>query len=889
MTGSSSDKSARSAGVPTIGAAETVPAAVGTPHDPQLDDALAGARPADPAGMALARARVAGALFGTTAALGRFHVLEQLGRGGMGVVYAAYDPELDRRVALKMVNVPSGGRDIAVAEAKALARLSHPNVVPVFDVGVVEDHVYIVMELVRGSTLREWVKGKRQRDILGAYRQAGEALAAAHASGLVHRDFKPDNAIMGSDGRVRVVDFGLACEATAPDGEPRRTAGTPRYMPPEQAGGAVTPAADQYSFSVSLAEALGGEGAAPLPRWVDAIVQRGRAADPAQRFASMSELLRALGRDPARIWRRRAVVAGLAVATVAAFFVGRTRTVDEAEVCGGGDRELAASWEPAARDQQLARIAAASPYGRELAPKLADDIARYRTRWVTGYRAACLTQRRGLQSETLLDRRMVCLERGRSALAAVAEIASTADAKALPDIARAVAALPEPDACADLTVLASDAPPPPPAVAPRLVPLRRELERARVLLTAGRSSTAQQIAHGVTTELRAIGYQPLLAESLLIEGDAQRRIPRAADREAGIALLREATMTALAGHVDAVAIEAWARRAWLEGIDNKPDALGGVEVVDAIARRTSAATFARALLLNNLGSIEFERGRHDEARTSFGRALEVAREVTGPGAVELVAVRRNLARATADVEQRGKLLADAHAELTRLLGPTHPDTLTTEFIHAVTGMLRLPDAAAALATTCERFSLHESLAHEVPSCLGELADLRAELGDLDGAAAAYTRALEPGGGVQIDIPELTGYSLLWRRDVAGALRAFDSALTAMPFEASKPWYFRYGHAKLQLGRGRALRAAGKLDDARYALQRGVEVLSQIDDPPMAVLRRLGRARAELAAVLAALHRDPAVVRELATKALAWYRRVGGAPAQLSELERLAAE
>src|SRR5262245_38313687 len=880
---SGSDESAGSAAATSLGAAETVPAAVGTPHDHQIDDALAGARPADPAGLALARARVAGALFGTTAALGRFHILEQLGRGGMGVVYAAYDPELDRRVALKTVNVPSGGRDIAVAEAKALARLSHPNVVPVFDVGVVEDHVYIVMELVRGSTLREWVKDKRPRDILGAYRQAGEALAAAHASGLVHRDFKPDNAIMGSDGRVRVVDFGLACEATAPDGEPRRTAGTPRYMAPEQAGGAVTPAADQFSFSVSLAEALGSERT-PLPRWVDAIVQRGRAPDPAQRFASMSELLRALGRDPARIWRRRAVVAGLAAATVAAFFVGRTRTGEEAEVCDGGERELAASWEPAARDQQLARIAAASPYGRELAPQLAADIARYRTRWVTGYRAACLTQRRGLQSETMLDRRMVCLERGRSALATVAEIASTADARALPDIARAVAALPEPEACTDLTVLASDAPPPPAAVAARLVPLRRELERARVQLAAGRSSAATASAHGVTIELRTTGYLPLLAESLLVEGDALRRT----DRAGGTALLREAAMTALAGHVDAVAIEAWARRAWLEGTDNEPGALGGFEVVDAIARRTSSATFARALLLNNVGSVEVTQGRRAEARASFGRALEVAREVSGPGAVELVAVRRNLARVTDDAEQRDKLLADAHAELTRLLGPTHPDTLTSQYVRAATSILRLSDAATTFATLCERFELHESLAGEVPSCLGGLGDLRAELGDLGGAAAAYARALERSGAKHDDVPELAGYSLLWRGDIAGALRAFDTALAEAPLDTSKPWYFQYAHAKLQLGRGRALRAASELEDARRALQRSVDILAKIDDPSIVVERRHARARAELAAVLAALHREPAQVHELAARALSWYRRVGGAPAQLSELERLAA-
>jgi tetratricopeptide (TPR) repeat protein/predicted Ser/Thr protein kinase len=881
MTESGSDESTGSARGASIGAAETIPAAVGTPHHGEVTDALAGARPADPAGLALARARVGGALFGTTAALGRFHVLEQLGRGGMGVVYAAYDPELDRKVALKTVSVPEGGRDIAVAEAKALARLSHPNVVPVFDVGVVEDRVYIVMELVRGSTLREWVAGKRPRDILDAYRQAGLGLAAAHASGLVHRDFKPDNAIVGSDGRVRVVDFGLACEATAPDGELRRTAGTPRYMAPEQAAGVVTPAADQYSFSVALAEAVGGDGAAPLPRWVDSIVQRGRATEPAQRFASMSELLRALARDPARIWRRRAVVGGLAVATVAAFFVGRARTGDEAEVCDGGERELATSWEPTARDQQLARIAAASPYGRELAPQLAADIARYRTRWVTGYRAACLTQRRGLQSEAMLDRRMTCLERGRSALATVAEIASTTDA--LPEVARAVAALPEPDACADLTVLASDAPPPPAVLAARLVPLRRALEGARVQLAAGRSSAARTIAHGVTSELRSIGYAPLLAESLLVEGDALRRT----DQTAATGLLQEATTTGFAGHVDAVAIEAWARRAWLEGMNEGPDALSGLEVVDALARRTPA-TFARALLLNNVGSVKLARGQRSEAQAWFARALEVAREVTGPSAVELTAIRRNLARVSDDPAQRDKLLADAHADLVRLLGASHPDTLTSAYVHAATGMLRMSDAAAALAITCERFELHDSLAQLTPPCLGELGDLRAELGDVPGAIVAYTRAIERGGAQHPEVPEIVGYLALWRGDSAGAIRAFETGLAAPPLQVGLPFFKNYVQAKLQLGLARAMRAAGRLDQARRLLVRSLELLNEVNEQsPLTTQRRLGSARAEFAAVLAATHGPRGEVRNAAGQALAWYRRVGGAPTKLSELERLA--
>ncbi|HSR95916.1 MAG TPA: protein kinase [Kofleriaceae bacterium] len=880
MTSSRTDPPTEGAVTTSIGAAETVPAAVGTPHDGQLDDALAGARPADPAGLALARARVGGALFGTTAALGRFHVLEQLGKGGMGVVYAAYDPELDRKVALKTVNVPEGGRDIAVAEAKALAKLSHPNVVPVFDVGVVEGQVYIVMELVRGATLREWVKDRRPREILDAYREAALGLASAHASGLVHRDFKPDNAIVGSDGRVRVVDFGLACEATAPDGAPRRTAGTPRYMAPEQAGGVVTPAADQYSFCVSLAEALGREGGAPLPRWIEAIVQRGRAPDPAQRFASMPDLLRALGRDPARIWRRRAIVAGLAVATVAAFFVGRSRTGAEAEVCGGGERELAVSWDPAARDQQLARIAAASTYGRELAPQVAADVARYRTRWASGYQVACLTQRRGLQSEAMLDRRMTCLERGRSALAAVAEIASTADAKALPEIARAVAALPDPDACADLTTLAADVPPPAPALAAQLVPLRKELERARVQLTAGRSTSARTIAHDTTAQLRTIGYPPLLAEGLLIEGDALR----GTDPEGAIAVLREATSTAFAGHVDAVAIEAWARRAWLEGTNDRPQALAGLDVIEALARRTPSATFARALLLNNVGGVELAQGHRAEARAWFERALEASHTASGPGAVELAAIPRNLALITDDLGRREKLLADAGATLARLLGPSHPETLTTEFVRTATAIVDLQATNEALSTICKQLELHERLAEEVPNCLGELGYVRAELGDLEGARAAYARALELDAAA--NVPELAGYLLLWRGDAAGAARTFEAAITASPMEPGQASYKNYVYAKLQLGRGRALRTLGRLDDARRALERSLDTLDKTDNR-LTVQRRLGRARAETAAVLAAAHAPLDEIRDRAAHALAWYRPAGGAPSLIAELERLA--
>ena len=318
----------------------------------------------DPDAEAMLR-RIAGRLLGErpeAVRIGRFRVLETLGEGGMGVVYAAEDAKLDRRVAIKTIRGDilrgqPGERARLLREARALARLSHPNVVQVYEVGETASGVFVVMELVRGTTLREWLEAPRPLDaILGCFLEAGRGLDAAHRAGIVHRDFKPSNALVGADGRVRIVDFGLArpdCtpeDATSPpvtreDRRGERTlpagaqGGTPAYMSPEQILGVSCDArSDQFSFCVALYEALyrklpfaPGELAArlrdpdlhaarelpagPAPRWLREVLTRGLAVRPEDRYPSMTALLATLEGTPRR--RRRAFGAAVGALVVA--------------------------------------------------------------------------------------------------------------------------------------------------------------------------------------------------------------------------------------------------------------------------------------------------------------------------------------------------------------------------------------------------------------------------------------------------------------------------------------------------------------------------------------------------------------------------------------------
>ena len=835
---------------------ETAVANTDTTGDAVIEHLRDARLPSEDAAMALAEARLRRALFDDEpVAIGRFRLLHKLGAGGMGVVYAAYDPELDRSVALKLVRVPARGRDAAVAEARALARLAHPNVVPVHDVGTEGDHVYIVMELVRGQTLGRWSPGRDRDDVVQAYRQAGRGLAAAHAASLVHRDFKPSNAIVGEDGRVRVVDFGLACEAALPggdDGVSSPAAGTPRYMAPEQAAGKpVTAAADQYSLCVALGEALARPAAdgkpTPLPGWLTDVIERGRSPEPGDRFPSMHELLLALDRDPSRRRRRQVAIGVIALLGVGAFAAGRSSFHEREEACSSGPAELAATWAPERRAAALGRIAGLGPYGASLAPLLERQLDEHVAGWLGQHRDACLAHRRGTQSAALLDRRMACLARDRGAVAAVADIVERSDAAALPEAALAVRALPDPRACGDVDALLAAVAPPPPAMRDDVQRVGAVVARARVQVAAGRFADARTTASTAVTEARTLGHAPLLAQALLALGHAAMNMR---DRRTAVAPLEEATNLGLASGDDALAVEAWARRAWVQGVsgDGPAAALAGLAVVDGLARRTPAATFARALLHNNVGSIEEVGGDHARARAAFELALEETRAVDDSRRVELLVVRTNLAMLTADAVDRDALFTEAIADLGRLVGTEHPQVLAQRVAQAM-WTVDLTTALERLSPACADYeSFHpnqDSPTMPLAACWTEVGYLAAEVGRMDRAIDAMTRAvrvraLQPGEAIEAE-----GYLALWTGDVDTAIDRFATFVDGRdPRDGA--WWQQFLLTKATLGLARARRAAGHHADARILLGDVVASLEGLSRGQPFVERRLARARAELA-------------------------------------------
>lgn len=657
----------------------------------------------------------------------RYLVVGRLGRGGMGEVFRAYDPVLRREVALKVVRLvepSSEGQARLLREARALARLSHPNVVTVYDVGTIGDEVFVAMELVEGSTLRVWLDSPRTPDaVVDVFVAAAEGLAAAHDAGLVHRDFKPDNVMLGDDGRVRVLDFGLAREHAAAsraasgvldggdeaEGSLTHTSaivGTPRYMAPEQWRGERADArSDQFAFAVALCEALYGEHpfggrtdgtseCSPVERLPifrtsrvaqdvrDALV-KALAREPSDRHESLRDLALALRPKPARASRRtRALVVAGALLFVAVSLLGvRASRVSP---CGSGAEGLAGVWDDARKSRvDAVFVESGLEDGAELANRLRGRVDAYAASWAAMQGEACRSTRElGVQSERLMDLRMHCLmrlrDRLRGFLDGIESTRMTRDRRALLASVGDIATLPPVAVCADVDALSRAVPlPDDPAARAEVLDIERRFDELSAQAFASPGAERIAFAKELAARAEAIQHAPTQAEVSLLVGLSQLAAGKAADAATSF----EASILAAAqGRDDRTEARAWAGLIEAYG---KQSLYEKVLVLEPAARaaiaRHADVSDADGRLDTVMGWALRELGRFDEARARYESALK---KLEGASGRERDIVTAESGLGVVAKEQGRYEEARAHYERaialsTAALGARHPTTLRT--------------------------------------------------------------------------------------------------------------------------------------------------------------------------------------------------------------------
>ncbi|NVB42273.1 serine/threonine protein kinase [Pseudenhygromyxa sp. WMMC2535] len=738
--------------------------------------------------------------------LGRYLLLGRLGRGGMGVVYAAYDQELDRKVAIKVLHAQSKNAEHRlVREAQAMARISHPNVAQIHEIGFLEGKRFVVMEFVEGETLRRWQRRTRRTrgEILAVFIAAGRGLAAVHDKGLVHRDFKPENVMIAEDGRVLVMDFGLAHGAgervDAPSEGERASAladkitmtgsvlGTPAYMAPEQIEGALTDArSDQFSFCVSLWEALHSrrpfvaarideisavvaagklESArrGEVPGWISKTLRRGLRADPDERWPSMAALLGALERDPKR---RRWLLGGLAAICLvfaATSYLSASRrapaaraaAITRAELwtCVEAGREIEAGWTDETRET-LARGFSATGLSfagsawartRRWMDDYAEAWSRARTQVCADRRLAEVRHDSGALAR--VEARAACLDERRELFVGLIDAWSEVDAQTVTLAAPAVMSLPAVSGCEGPS-WAMQRVNPPGQVRVEVEAARRELGRARALGLAGKYGDGLAVAQVAVEQARALGWRPLQAEAWLLVGELQDELGAYEDaREA----LRAAYVAALAGGHDLVALEACAGLTLVVGDKLEAPELGlrWVEVGEALAERLAlGGTIHAAELLYGRGLLEDRLGDDEQALIAMRRALAIERAELGDAHPRVARAFNGVGGVLMDLEDFEGALETQRRSLAIVeesLGPGHPEVARS--LHNTALVLsRLGKHREALALQRRALEIREAALGpehpDVAATYGAMGATMAALGDLSAAREYRARALE---------------------------------------------------------------------------------------------------------------------------------------------------
>jgi len=615
--------------------------------------------------------------------LGRFDILDVIGQGGMGVVIAAYDPQLDRKVAIKVLRTKglAGKRHEKETarlqrEARAMAQLSHPHVVTVYEAGVIDDRVYIAMEYIAGQTLRAWLDEQPRTvdEILDVYIKAGRGLAAGHQAGLIHRDFKPDNVLVGFDGRVRVIDFGLArptrlhetpsptddsAEVTDVDANrlssqllhERLTTvgtlfGTPIYMAPEQHQKLeLDGRADQFAFCVALYEALYGalpfktdsyvelatavsEGRVKLPptrsdiplRVADAIL-RGLQPFPDRRFPSMNDLLDVLSPPAPKRSSKLVIalggVAAIAIAVVVLLLM-RGTAAEEVPCLDGLDR-VRGVWDDGVRAEVKRTFLASGRSHRETTlKKVTDDLDRYADNWIAARRTICeATKVRHEQSEAAFDLRMQCISDRLAGLGALGQLFSKADASIVDKARTATRNLGDSSSCVTLT---SAVAPPTPAQAARLERLWPELAAARAQSFIGRYDRAAALAQETLDHAKDLDYPTFTGEVQHLRAVTLVGSSKPVEAEAA---LRIALEHAAKAKNDRLVAATWNTLITTIGSDPKryDEALGLEQYAEIAIQRADNDRALRAELAYSIGGVALNKGDYERAISRFEAAL----------------------------------------------------------------------------------------------------------------------------------------------------------------------------------------------------------------------------------------------------------------------------
>jgi eukaryotic-like serine/threonine-protein kinase len=678
--------------------------------------------------------------------VGRYQIKEVLGAGAMGVVYRARDTQLARDVALKVLH-PHRDRDPArvehhgrlLREAQALAKLSHPNVVAVHDVGTHDGAVFVAMELAPGASLRTWLAGTTsRRTILRALVDAGRGLAAAHSAGVIHRDMKPDNIVVAPDGRAQVVDFGLArgerdvdetpVVSTTGEHPPAPTTssgsgsgsllgseltapgvrmGTPGYMAPEQLDGKADARADQFGFAATAFRALTGDrpykadtldgyraairGAtrtpwpSTIPRRLRRVIDRGLAIRPEDRYASMARFVGELERAvdaPRRLVARLATgAAGAGVAAVIAWAVLANRGA--APSCASEDAAFAGVWDDA-RKAELARVftATGAPHAADTTRRVHALLDGYTSAWRGMRREACVaTRTKKTQSELVHALRDACLDQRRAAVTSLVDVLAKVPAGDADGIDKAISAVRrlEPLAdCADTTQLLGEEGrmPSAPERKAAVTLLERRLGGLRALSNTGETEAALAMASQLRDDVRADGYAPLLARVTLELGILQRASGERAD---GTVTIEDAL--AQAGKaVDARGVADAAIALFHAAIvDGRPeDARAMLPLVDAAVHGAGDRPHQRMRIHIDRAVTETAAQDYPAATASLDAAAAVC--ATLPDNRELCAIEiaRERGFTALDAQQNDVAIAALRDVLERsreVYGPLHPIVL----------------------------------------------------------------------------------------------------------------------------------------------------------------------------------------------------------------------